>query len=108
MSGSKGDKGDKGDAGTNGTNGVNGISPVLVTITGQQSMKYLDKTTAPTPSTITLTANVMEGNVVVSSGMTYIWQYKNSSGTWVNLSGTYTSKTSVSYTHLDVYKRQVY
>lgn len=93
VSGSKGDKGDKGDAGTNGTNGVNGISPVLVTITGQQSMKYLDKTTAPTPSTITLTANVMEGNVVVSSGMTYIWQYKNSSGTWVNLSGTYTSKT---------------
>lgn len=88
-----GAKGDKGDAGTNGTNGVNGISPVLVTITGQQSMKYLDKTTAPTPSTITLTANVMEGNVVVSSGMTYIWQYKNSSGTWVNLSGTYTSKT---------------
>ena len=88
-----GSKGDKGDAGTNGTNGVNGISPVLVTITGQQSMKYLDKTTAPTPSTITLTANVMEGNVVVSSGMTYIWQYKNSSGTWVNLSGTYTSKT---------------
>ena len=66
---------------------------MLVTITGQQSMKYLDKTTAPTPSTITLTANVMEGNVVVSSGMTYIWQYKNSSGTWVNLSGTYTSKT---------------
>lgn len=88
-----GSKGDKGDAGTNGTNGVNGTSPVLVTITGQQSMKYLDKTTAPTPSTITLTANVMEGNVVVSSGMTYIWQYKNSSGTWVNLSGTYTSKT---------------
>lgn len=93
VSGSKGDKGDKGDAGTNGTNGVNGTSPVLVTITGQQSMKYLDKTTAPTPSTITLTANVMEGNVVVSSGITYIWQYKNSSGTWVNLSGTYTSKT---------------
>lgn len=88
-----GSKGDKGDAGTNGTNGVNGTSPVLVTITGQQSMKYLDKTTAPTPSTITLTANVMEGNVVVSSGITYIWQYKNSSGTWVNLSGTYTSKT---------------
>lgn len=88
-----GSKGDKGDAGTNGTNGVNGTSPVLVTISGQQSMKYLDKTTAPTPSTITLTANVMEGNVVVSSGMTYIWQYKNSSGTWVNLSGTYTSKT---------------
>lgn len=93
VSGSKGDKGDKGDAGTNGTNGVNGTSPVLVTISGQQSMKYLDKTSAPTPSTITLTANVMEGNVVVSSGITYIWQYKNSSGTWVNLSGTYTSKT---------------
>lgn len=88
-----GSKGDKGDAGTNGTNGVNGTSPVLVTITGQQSMKYLDKTSAPVPSTITLTANVMEGNVVVSSGITYIWQYKNSSGTWVNLSGTYTGKT---------------
>lgn len=87
VSGSKGDKGDA------GSNGANGTSPVLVTISGQQSMKYLDKTTAPTPSTITLTANVMEGNVVVSSGMTYIWQYKNSSGTWVNLSGTYTSKT---------------
>lgn len=93
VSGSKGDKGDKGDAGTNGTNGVNGTSPVLVTISGQQSMKYLDKTSAPVPSTITLTANVMEGNVIVSSGMTYIWQYKNSSGTWVNLSGTYTNKT---------------
>lgn len=88
-----GQQGQNGEAGTNGTNGVNGTSPVLVTITGQQSMKYLDKTTAPTPSTITLTANVMEGNVVVSSGITYIWQYKNSSGTWVNLSGTYTSKT---------------
>lgn len=77
----------------NGSNGSDGTSPVLVTISGQQSMKYLDKTSAPTPSTITLTANVMEGNVVVSSGITYIWQYKNSSGTWVNLSGTYTSKT---------------
>lgn len=87
VSGSKGDKGET------GTNGINGTSPVLVTISGQQSMKYLDKTSAPTPSTITLTANVMEGNVVVSSGITYIWQYKNSSGTWVNLSGTYTSKT---------------
>lgn len=93
VSGSKGDKGDKGDAGTNGTNGVNGTSPVLVTISGQQSMKYLDKTSAPVPSTITLTANVMEGNVIVSSGVTYVWQYKNSSGTWVNLSGTYTNKT---------------
>ena len=87
VSGSKGDKGET------GTNGINGTSPVLVTISGQQSMKYLDKISAPTPSTITLTANVMEGNVVVSSGITYIWQYKNSSGTWVNLSGTYTGKT---------------
>lgn len=82
-----GGKGDKGETGTNGT------SPVLVTISGQQSMKYLDKTSAPTPSTITLTANVMEGNVAVSSGITYVWQYKNSGGTWVNLSGTYTNKT---------------
>ena len=56
-------------------------------------MKYLDKISAPTPSTITLTANVMEGNVVVSSGITYIWQYKNSSGTWVNLSGIYAKLT---------------
>lgn len=87
VSGSKGDKGET------GTNGINGTSPVLVTISGQQSMKYLDKTSAPTPSTITLTANVMEGNVAVSSGITYVWQYKNSGGTWVNLSGTYTNKT---------------
>ena len=85
-----GSKGDKGDAGTNGTNGT---SPVLVTISGQQSMKYLDKTTAPVPSTITLTANVMEGNVIVSNGITYVWQYKNSSGTWVTLSGTNNTKT---------------
>lgn len=79
--------------GLGGEDGTNGTSPTVVTISGQQSMKYLDKTTAPTPSTITLTTDIKEGSTVVSSGATYIWQYKNSSGTWVNLSGIYTNKT---------------
>lgn len=68
-------------------------STIVVGISGQQSMKYLDKATAPIPSSVTLTANVNEGSKIVSSNVTYIWQYKNSSGSWVNLSGTYTNKT---------------
>ena len=91
--GPQGPKGEQGVQGPAGTNGTNGTSPILITISGQQSMKYLEKTTAPTPSTITLTGDIKEGNNIISSGATYLWQYKNSSGSWVNLSGTNNAKT---------------
>lgn len=97
VSGSKGDKGDKGDV---GSNGANGTSPILLTISGQQSMKYLESNTPPVPSTSTLTADLSEGNTIVSSNVSYLWQYKNSSGSWGNLSGTNNAKTySLSYTN---------
>lgn len=60
--------------GTNGTNGSNGISPLNATISGQSLMKYLDKTTAPTPATIAIKCKAMKGATEVTGACSYQWQ----------------------------------
>lgn len=60
--------------GTNGTNGSNGISPLNATLSGQSLMKYLDKTTAPTPATIAIKCKAMKGATEVTGACSYQWQ----------------------------------
>ena len=69
------------------TNGSTATSPITVSILGQQTMKYVTSNTPPIPSTSNLVATLNEGNMVVESGVTYIWQYKNHNGSWGNLPG---------------------
>lgn len=80
--------------GTNGTNGSNGISPLNATISGQSLMKYLDKTTAPTPATIAIKCKAMKGATEVTGACSYQWQaYYNDA--WNNI-GT-GSSINISY-----------
>lgn len=64
----------KSKAGANGTNGTNGISPLNATLSGQSLMKYLDKTTAPTPATIAIKCKAMKGATEVTGACSYQWQ----------------------------------
>lgn len=74
--------------GTNGTNGSNGISPLNATISGQSLMKYLDKTTAPTPATIAIKCKAMKGETEVTGACSYQWQaYYNDA--WNNIGTGY-------------------
>lgn len=74
--------------GTNGTNGSNGISPLNATISGQSLMKYLDKTTAPTPATIAIKCKAMKGATEVTGACSYQWQaYYNDA--WNNIGTGY-------------------
>lgn len=74
--------------GTNGTNGSNGISPLNATLSGQSLMKYLDKTTAPTPATIAIKCKAMKGVTEVTGACSYQWQaYYND--TWNNIGTGY-------------------
>ncbi|WP_018592630.1 phage tail spike protein [Terrisporobacter glycolicus] len=84
----------KSKAGTNGSNGSNGISPLNATLSGQSLMKYLDKTTAPTPATISIKCKAMKGATEVTGTCTYQWQaYYNDA--WNNI-GT-GSSISIAY-----------
>lgn len=93
MDGEQGEIGPQGPPGNDGSPGIDGTSPIIATITGQQTMKYIDVTTAPIPSLITLTADLYDGGSIISTDISYIWQYKNESDIWVNLSDVYTNKT---------------
>lgn len=55
-------------------------------ISGDQVFKYAAGASTPTPASITLTANLQ--NVTMNK-----WQYKNSSGNWVNFSPAQTGAT---------------
>lgn len=69
----------QGQSGTNGTNGTNGKDAQYVVVNGEQVFKYTNNFTGnPTPSSITLTATKFNTS---SAGK---WQYKNTSGTWVD------------------------
>ena len=80
-------------SGNDGNDGNDGESPIIVTIKGQNTMKYIDKTTPPIPSFIDLTAVVSQGENTLTNGVSYTWQYKNSSDTFVSLSGTNNTNT---------------
>lgn len=81
MSVIKSSKGDKGDA------------PIMVTITGQNIMKYIDKVSPPIPSSIGLSAVVQKGEEFINSGLMFAWKYKNNDGQWVTFSDSVNSST---------------
>ena len=64
-----------------------GVDAIYVIVSGQQAFKYPKNSTTPTPSTITLTATRYNTNA------TGKWQYKSTSGTWVDLGITALSAT---------------
>lgn len=67
--------------GINGSNGTNGQNAQYVIVTGEQVFKYTNNFTgAATPNSITLTASKI--NTTLSGK----WQYKNTSGTWIDWS----------------------
>lgn len=74
---------------SSGTNGANGADAKTCWISGEQVFKYAAGATTPTPAQITITANVQ--------GVTFVkWQYKNSSGNWVDIAGATNASYNVS------------
>ena len=83
-----------------------GLDANYVIVSGEQTFKYAKNSTTPTPSSITLTASRF------NTTATGKWQYKNASGTWVDMnvtaltlsvtptSGTLSSKNACSFRYI--------
>ncbi len=68
--------------GQNGQDGQDGASAIHVVVSGEQVFKYTNGNSTPNPTSIILSASKFN---TTASG---VWQYKNASGTYVNLGST--------------------
>lgn len=66
-------------------------SGFTVSISGQNQMKYLDKTTAPVPAFVNLQCKVLKGNVDITNICSYLWQVLIND-IWTDIAGSDSSK----------------